>query len=248
MAAFQFNFRDGLKRIQKSLRFDRGATWGIIIILALAAFEIFNFSTTEFALTDVLGTNLEFAGIRWATILAVAFCGIDFAGIARIFTPEKGRSDPAEVYYLFGAWFLAAGFNAVLTWWGISIAISSNTSLGSGTVIRAATMNNVVPIFIAIMVWLIRILIIGTFSLSGDRLFTTDTGRTLPTNSFSSSSSRQINQPSMRSASGLNSKSDAYAPRRNAPKPSLVQSSDNRNYQSLQYGAQPAVNNERSYE
>ena len=33
----------------------------------LLAFEIFNFSTTEFALTDVLG-DLKFAGLRWATI------------------------------------------------------------------------------------------------------------------------------------------------------------------------------------
>jgi len=29
----------------------------------------------------------------------------------------------------------------------------------------------VVPIFVAVMVWLIRVLIIGTFSVAGDRLF-----------------------------------------------------------------------------
>ena len=34
-------------------------------------------------------------------------------------------------------------------------------------------MTKVVPIFIAAMVWLVRLLIIGTFSLAGDRLFTT---------------------------------------------------------------------------
>jgi hypothetical protein len=37
----------------------------------------------------------------------------------------------------------------------------------------AATLIKVVPIFIAAMVWLVRLLIIGTFSLAGDRLFTT---------------------------------------------------------------------------
>ena len=31
----------------------------------------------------------------------------------------------------------------------------------------------VVPVFVAAMVWLIRVLIIGTFSVAGDRLFST---------------------------------------------------------------------------
>src|SRR3989304_5320042 len=125
-------------------RFSRGAAWGMMIIGALLAFEIFNFSTTQFALRDVLG-DLAFAGLRWATILAIAFCGIDFAGIARIFTPEQGRDEPAEVYYLFSAWLLAAGFNATLTWWGVSIAIVNNASLGAGAIISNAALNKGVP-------------------------------------------------------------------------------------------------------
>ncbi|MGD8604763.1 MAG: hypothetical protein PVF49_09355, partial [Anaerolineales bacterium] len=69
---------------------------GIMIVGALLAFELFNFSTTEYALTDLLG-QLRFAGIKWATILALAFCGIDFAGIARLFTPERKSQEPVEV-------------------------------------------------------------------------------------------------------------------------------------------------------
>jgi hypothetical protein len=148
----------------------------MMIIGALLAFEIFNFSTTQFALRDVLG-DLTFAGLRWATILAVAFCGIDFAGIARIFTPEQGADEPKEVYYLFGAWFLAAAFNAILTWWGVSVAIVSHNSASGGAVISATTMTKIVPIFVAAMILLVRVLIIGTFSLAGDRLFTTDERR-----------------------------------------------------------------------
>ena len=68
----------------------RGFLFGILIVGALLAFEIFNYSTTDFALTDLLG-DLKFIGVRWATILSIAFCGIDFAGIARLFTPEQGR-------------------------------------------------------------------------------------------------------------------------------------------------------------
>jgi len=148
---------------------QRGKAFGFMIIGALLAFEIFNYSTTEFALHDVLG-DLSFAGIGWATILAFAFCGIDFAGIARLFTPEQGADEPAEVWYLFGAWVLAAAMNATLTWWGVSVAIANHTSQGS-SVISNGTIQNVVPIFVAVMVWVIRILIIGTFSLAGERMF-----------------------------------------------------------------------------
>lgn len=154
----------------KGIKIRRGLAWGLIILGALLAFELFNFSTTEFALKDVLG-NLSFAGMGWSTILAIAFCGIDFAGIARLFTPEKGKDEPAEVWYLFGAWLLAATMNAMLTWWGVSIAIVENGNLLSSQVVGKATLLHVVPVFVAVMVWLIRVLIIGTFSVSGDRLF-----------------------------------------------------------------------------
>jgi hypothetical protein len=148
----------------------RGAIFGSILLSALLAFEVFNYSTTSFALHDLLG-DLQFAGIRWSTILAIAFCGIDFAGIARIFTPEQGRDEPIEIWYLFGAWLLAAGMNATLTWWGVSVAIVNHTAAGS-VLLGQQILTKAVPVFVAIMVWLIRVLIIGTFSVAGERLFT----------------------------------------------------------------------------
>lgn len=153
----------------RRIRFQRGLAFGVIIITALLAFELFNYSTTDYALTDLLG-DLTFLGVRWATILAIAFCGIDFAGIARLFTPEEGADEPNEVWYLFGAWLLAATMNAMLTWWGVSLAILNHQTLGNA-VIQRETLLRVVPIFVAVLVWLIRVLIIGTFSVAGDRLF-----------------------------------------------------------------------------
>jgi len=152
-----------------TIHIKRGLLFGVLIISALLAFEMFNYSTTDFALGDLLG-DLRFLGIRWATILAIAFCGIDFAGIARLFTPEQGADEPMEVWYLFGAWLLAATMNAMLTWWGVSIAILNHETLGNAVVSRPMLIK-VVPVFVAVMVWLIRILIIGTFSVAGDRLF-----------------------------------------------------------------------------
>jgi len=147
----------------------RGLMFGGIIFFALLGFEAFNFSSTSFALHDILG-ELSFGPFKWSTILAIAFCGIDFAGIARIFTPEKGADEPAEVWYLFGAWFLAAAFNASLTWWGVSIAIMRTTTEG-GVLLGQTTMTKVVPILVAVMVLAIRVLLINTFSVAGDRIF-----------------------------------------------------------------------------
>lgn len=148
---------------------QRGVFFGYILLGALLSFEIFNFGTTDFALRDLLG-DLRFLGLRWATILSLAFCGIDFAGIARLFTPEQGRDEPAEVWYLFGAWLLAAAMNAMLTWWGVSVAIMNHPAAGSA-LLTQATLTKSVPVLVAIMVWLTRVLIIGAFSIAGERIF-----------------------------------------------------------------------------
>lgn len=158
--------------VPEQIRVKRSVIIGALLVFALTAFEIFNYSTTDFALTDLLG-ELRFWGMRWSTILALAFCGIDFAGIARLFTPKEGRELPTETWYLFGAWLLAAFMNALLTWWGVSIAILNHQSLGSAVIARE-TLLTVVPIFVAVMIWLLRILIIGLFSAAGERYFGRD--------------------------------------------------------------------------
>ncbi len=215
---------DGLAAMFRGLghgkRLNRGAAFGLIIVTALLAFEIFNFSTTQFALFDVLG-DLKFAGLPWATILAIAFCGIDFAGIARIFTPQQGRDEPAEVWYLFGAWLLAAAFNAMLTWWGVSVAIVDHSSAAASAVVSNSTLTKAVPVFVAIMVWLIRVLIIGTFSIAGDNLFSTADGRGSyrPQKSYSQPSRPVTSNPigtTLRPASSLPRPAQNFHP---SPKP-----------------------------
>lgn len=160
--------RQDFNAIMHRIRIQRGLAFGAIIIAALIMFEMFNYSTTEYALTDLLG-DLKFIGIPWATILALAFCGIDFAGIARLHTPEDGAGQQSETWYLFGAWLLGATMNAMLTWWGVSLAIINHSSTGT-EVLGQSTLLRVVPIFVAVLVWLIRVLIIGTYSIAGTRL------------------------------------------------------------------------------
>lgn len=156
---------ESIDRIQLS----RGSAVGVLMLSALVAFELFNFSTTEFALADLLG-DLGTAGFRWATVLALAFCAMDFAGLARLLTPLKGASQITERGYLVGAWALAAAMNAILTWYAVSLALLSHSGLGSEVLGREAMIRGV-PVFVALLVLLVRVLIIGSFSLSGSQLF-----------------------------------------------------------------------------
>ena len=192
------NFHIRLLNLFRKTGLRRGSMFGIILLVALLAFEVFNFSTTDFALTDLLGKDLAFLGLRWATILSIAFCGIDFAGIARLFTPEQGHNEPAEVWYLFGAWILAAAMNATLTWWGVAIAIGDHTALGSA-ILGQEMLTKVVPVFVAVMVWIIRLLLIGTFSMAGERLFSTPDGPAdrVPASLLNQAPARPLSQAGM---------------------------------------------------
>lgn len=139
-----------------------------IMILSLFAFEMFNFDTTRFALNSLLGEE-QFLWFQWATILAIAFCSIDFAGLVRLFTPQRGADEPKEVWYLMGAWLLGATMNAVMTWWAVSLTLL-NHDFGNEVLSREKLLLYV-PIFVAVLVWLTRILFIGAFSMAGEHLF-----------------------------------------------------------------------------
>jgi hypothetical protein len=144
---------------------------GFIMATALIAFEVFNFDTTRYALQDFLG-NVNFMGITWASILAIAFCAIDFAGLARLFTPEQGEAEQKAIWYLMGAWLLGATLNAAMTWWAVSLTLL-NHSFGNEVLSREQLLQ-IVPIFVAALVWLTRILFIGAFSVAGEHLFEPD--------------------------------------------------------------------------
>jgi len=165
----QLAINDQLNKLNRlSLSLPRQTIIGLILVIALLAFEIFNFDTTQYALKDLLG-DVRFIGLGWATILAIAFCSIDFAGLAHLFTPERGAQEPKEVWYLTGAWLLGATMNALMTWWAVSLTLL-NHQFGN-EVLSRETLLQVAPIFVAVLVWLTRILFIGAFSVAGDHLF-----------------------------------------------------------------------------
>ena len=164
------SFRQSLRLLPAgaSLPLSRHMVIGVILVLALIAFEIFNFDSTRYALDNLLG-GAAFITISWATILAIAFCAIDFAGLAHLFTPQQGREEPREIWYLMGAWLLGATMNAIMTWWAVSLVLL-NHDFGN-EVLNRQQLLQYVPIFVAVLVWLTRILFIGAFSVAGDHFF-----------------------------------------------------------------------------
>lgn len=146
---------------------SRRSVIGILLMVALLAFEIFNFDTTRYALENLLG-DIRFLGIGWASILSIAFCAIDFAGLARLFTPEQ-QDEPNAAWYLMGAWLLGATMNAIMTWWAVSLTLL-NHEFGNEILSREQLLYSV-PIFIAALVWITRILFIGAFSVAGEYIF-----------------------------------------------------------------------------
>ena len=127
--------------------------------------------------------------------------------------------------------------------------------MSGGAVISDANMTKIVPIFVAAMVLLVRVLIIGSFSLAGDRLFTTEHQR-------SYNNPRPVDhqiyrpvsqQPVIRSASSLNRPMTQNTPNtfRPAPKPNNQQTSFVRpepTYHSFNGQANNQSGNDRSYD
>ena len=157
----------------ESLHLHPDMLFTLVIVLVLISFEVFNYSTTDYALRDLLG-DPGFIGLRWSTILAMAFCAMDLAGLARLFSlPINEGKEKRENWFLLGAWLAAATMNAALTWWCISMAIY-NHPVQSIVVVDPMTIVTVVPIFVAVMVWIIRMLIIGSLVSAFKRSPTTE--------------------------------------------------------------------------
>jgi hypothetical protein len=172
---------------------------GVILAVALFAFEVFNYDTTRFALQNLLGP-ISFVGLQWASILALAFCAIDFAGLVRLFTPGKGKDEPKEVWYLMGAWLLGATMNAMMTWWAVSLTLLSH-DFGNEVLSREQLLQ-IVPVFVAVLVWLTRILFIGAITMAGDQLL-----------DFRKKQPGTVAQPGRQPAVGMNRPQAASLPR-----------------------------------
>lgn len=148
----------------------------LTLIGALVGLELFNFSTSEFALTRLLG-EIRLLGLSWATLLALSLCAIDFTALVKLFAPSSSRSPwlpqrlslNIENWYLLAAWFLTATLNAILTWWALTLVMGEHVT--TSEIVSRQQVLTLAPIVLAALVWLTRLLIIGMFSLTGEQLF-----------------------------------------------------------------------------
>jgi hypothetical protein len=139
---------------------------GIMLVIALVGFEIFNFDTTEFGFQYFFGAR-TFWGVQWATWLAMAAGMLDFAGIVDIFTPQKGLKE--IVWITKGGWIIATILNAMLTWWTVALILSDHNGLGNN-VLTSKQLMVVVPTLMAVFVWIMRFSLITTISVAGEHL------------------------------------------------------------------------------
>ncbi|MGD2078029.1 MAG: hypothetical protein PVH18_06580 [Chloroflexota bacterium] len=136
---------------------------GMLLAVALVAFEIFNFSTTRYALVNLLG-DVSFVALRWATILAIAFVAIDFASLVRFFAVRHEGGNLTEAWYWLGAWLLGATMNAFTAWWATTIMLLAQGGSALGLL-------DTLPFVVAFLVWLTRVLFIGAFAVASGYLF-----------------------------------------------------------------------------
>jgi len=147
----------------------KGALSGIAVLILLAAivaFEVFNFDTTREVLTQIFG-NAEFWGLTIATWLAVGACAMDLGGLSRIVTTETSfKSESTDIKAITLAWFVAAGFNAFLTWWYVMVSLEFGNAV-MPSVLRGN--NTWLAAGIAMFVFLVRFLLIFGFATVGDK-------------------------------------------------------------------------------
>ena len=198
------SLKQSFSRSLISIKSQKGMLYVVTILLALTAFEAFNFGTTDYALTDLLG-DLSFFGVRWATLLSIAFCVIDFTGIARLFGSQPEKTEHRSTWFMFGAWFLAATMNAILTWWGVVMAMENHSVL-SASIVDASFLGKSIPIFISLMVWVIRVLLIGSLSRQGEQV-----AKKTQNSGPEGMSRREYRQAQSRAAHGIRAQSSVPA-------------------------------------
>lgn len=130
--------------------------------LAAIAFHAFGFGAIRFALSDLLG-EVGFAGMRWATLLALAFTALDLAGLLKLFVRGSENDGRLVRWYLTWAWLLGATLTAVLTWWAVSVAMLAQPA--AALLLPHDLLLTWVPVAIAGGVWLVRMLAVGALAM-----------------------------------------------------------------------------------
>jgi len=138
--------------------------------VAILAFEIFNYATTEIAVTSILG-DIRVLGISLGTLFALAACLADVGGISRAMNQETSLSkEPTEVWLAVGAWLVAAFLNALMTWYSV-LELMVVRDIGNELITRNELLVYV-PVSVALFVFIIRFTLINSLVYGLDHMRT----------------------------------------------------------------------------
>jgi len=145
---------------------DRRNWFGLITVLGLLAFEIFNYATNQDAMAKIFG-EAKFFTIPIYYLLAIAFSAIDLGGLSSTFTEEDWGHEPWWVYVATGGWLIASIVNALLTYLAILVGMALAPISQLAVVMpKVAAVYDYLPAALTIVIWLIRVMLIGSIVAS----------------------------------------------------------------------------------
>lgn len=143
----------------------RGALFVGMLFVALLCFMAFNYLSTLETLKHILGA--EFMVYAFAFALSV----VDFAGLARIFTPETDTQKEGKLVYLLGAvWVLACLFDVVMTSYWVSYRMSMRENGSAVSALMGEGFYRAIPWIVAFGELTIRIPLVLMVGMYGDQL------------------------------------------------------------------------------
>lgn len=139
-----------------------------IIFLCLLCFEIFSYSSSYEAIDRLTGMT------TWATMLAFAFCAVDFAGLAKLVMPEMRNLPEMPLFFLSGAWVLSAIGDTSLTWFVVSTQTSTLTRhiLVTAGVLSPKFFTTWLPLLVAVFTWGVQVFLVTRIGAITDKLVT----------------------------------------------------------------------------
>lgn len=150
---------------QGSWTVQRGQIFAWILLGAFLGVELINYQTNQRVIYELT------ADTGMALLMASTFAMFDFGGLARLFTRETTwRREPKIIRYLFSAWLAVAAFNMLLSWWYFAQKVSiANPTPPPG----AGWMLVVIPVILALVIQLVRVLVIALVGRYWDEVFAT---------------------------------------------------------------------------
>lgn len=143
----------------------RANLFALVLLTGLGCFLLFNYATTYETLGIMLGRTTN------VTLFAVAVSMVDFAGLARVLTPNTSMKDEGVfVYVLLGVWLVAAAVDIILTWWWVALrmeTVNAGQYLPPGV---GAWMTEVFPWAVAFMEFAIRVPLVLLVGQYGDKI------------------------------------------------------------------------------